>query len=101
MSERTLCLPCTLALRPPVTATPHGCPGQLQVFSGTGQLRVRYCACPVCWPDRAAEGAAGTAGDPPEVAPGTGDGPAEGSGGGSGQSLDDLGPWEQRQGGPG
>lgn len=55
MSEKTLCLPCALAMRPPVTPPPHGCPGQVRLVSGTGQLRVVLCQCPVCWPDRSAD----------------------------------------------
>ncbi|MEE6258507.1 hypothetical protein [Plantactinospora sonchi] len=69
MSDTTLCLPCTLALRPPTTETPHGCPGQLQMVSGTGQVSVLRCGCPVCWPERSADGSVD----------------------GSGQPLDDLG----------
>ncbi|AVT30977.1 hypothetical protein C6361_17500 [Plantactinospora sp. BC1] len=55
MTETTLCLPCALALRPPVTEPPHHCPGQVRLVSGTGQVRVVLCECRICWPDRAKE----------------------------------------------
>lgn len=55
MTEPTLCLPCALALRPPVSTAPHGCPGQLRLVSGTGEVRVVLCGCVVCWPERSAD----------------------------------------------
>ncbi|GAB3966497.1 hypothetical protein V1634_30550 [Plantactinospora veratri] len=55
MSETTLCLPCALALRPPVTEPPHHCPGQVRLVTGTGQLRVVLCECRICWPERSDE----------------------------------------------
>ncbi|MDG4790965.1 hypothetical protein O7626_34530 [Micromonospora sp. WMMD1102] len=55
MSQTTLCLPCALALRPPVTDPPHYCPGQVRLVSGTGQVRVVLCGCPICWPNRSAD----------------------------------------------
>ncbi|MBE1486142.1 hypothetical protein H4W31_001780 [Plantactinospora soyae] len=76
MSETTLCLPCALAMRPPVTSPPHGCPGQVRLVAGTGQVRVVVCGCPVCWPDRSADD-------------------------GSGQSVDHLGAGQEAEGGAG
>lgn len=75
MRETTLCLPCALARRPPVTPAPHGCPGQLRKVSGTGQVRVVLCECPVCWPGRSPDRA--------------------------GQSLHHLGVRQQTEGGAG
>ncbi|WP_159104812.1 hypothetical protein [Plantactinospora sp. BB1] len=91
MTETTLCLPCALALRPPVTEPPHHCPGQVRLVSGTGQVRVVLCECRICWPDRAKE-------QPPRQSI---DRSAGSSADLSGEPLDDLGVRQQPEGGTG
>ncbi|MGI5146458.1 hypothetical protein ACQEVC_08730 [Plantactinospora sp. CA-294935] len=120
MSETTLCLPCALALRPPVTAPPHHCPGQVRLVSGTGQVRIVLCGCRICWPGRStnpsgpepAEPATAKPTEPAEPKPATakptepaGPKPTDGSGQPSadlpGEPLDDLGVRQEPEGGAG
>ncbi|MGX7669022.1 hypothetical protein [Plantactinospora sp. DSM 117369] len=107
MSETTLCLPCALALRPPVTAPPHHCPGQVRLVSGTGQIRIVLCGCRTCWPDRSTEPADLEPAEPsrPKRAEPSRPKPADRSGQPSadlpGKPLDDLGVRQEPEGGTG
>ncbi|MDW5328456.1 hypothetical protein [Plantactinospora sp. KLBMP9567] len=107
MSETTLCLPCALALRPPVTAPPHHCPGQVRLVSGTGQVRIVLCGCRICWPGRSADpsGPEPTNPSTPKPTEPSGPKPTDGSGRPSadlpGEPLDDLGVRQEPEGGAG